>query len=326
MDYKISGDSIIDIADAIREKTESSEPMLLSEMPDAIRAIETGGKEEVISMEDYLALTEEEKMNGKSYYIYDAQNEGREIQPVIYSDDEREIGVWRDGKPLYQKTFISNYVTPSHTSGAKNVNITIDVHDCNIETLVKAFGIWERWAGDDTKLLIQYGSYEGDGYERSRIRIDSENGYTNGRMNLYMYTDGTDWQQVTLQYTKTTDVAGSGVWTTSGIPAVHYDGNEKIIGTWFGETLYERTFDCGQMGYNTTVDYNHDITDISRIVEFNGLIYDRSNLKSINPLPIINGGSDYIRCGANETKIWFKCQDSWSSYNAIVTLRYTKTS
>ena len=42
---------------------------------------------------------------------------------------------------------------------------------------------------------------------------------------------------VTLQYTKTTDVAGSGDYTTLGIPTVHYSTNEQVIGTWLGETL-----------------------------------------------------------------------------------------
>lgn len=30
-------------------------------------------------------------------------------------------------------------------------------------------------------------------------------------------------------------------YARSGANAVHYDGNEKVIGTWFGETLYEKT-------------------------------------------------------------------------------------
>ena len=40
------------------------------------------------------------------------------FQPVIYSEDEREIGVWTNGKPLYEKTFVYDNVSYSG-----NVNI-----------------------------------------------------------------------------------------------------------------------------------------------------------------------------------------------------------
>jgi hypothetical protein len=36
--------------------------------------------------------------------IYGLQYSSPNLQPVIYSEDEREIGVWIDGKPVYEKT------------------------------------------------------------------------------------------------------------------------------------------------------------------------------------------------------------------------------
>ena len=48
---------------------------------------------------------------------------------------------------------------------------------------------------------------------------------------------------ITIQYTKTTDTAGSGTWTPQGVPAVHYSTAEHVIGTWVdGKTLYEKTW------------------------------------------------------------------------------------
>ena len=47
---------------------------------------------------------------------------------------------------------------------------------------------------------------------------------------------------LTMQYTKTTDTAGSGKWTPQGVPAIHYSTDEQVIGTWIdGSTLYEKT-------------------------------------------------------------------------------------
>ena len=47
---------------------------------------------------------------------------------------------------------------------------------------------------------------------------------------------------ITIRYTKSTDIAGSGIWTPSGIPAVHYSTEEQVVGTWIdGKTLYQKT-------------------------------------------------------------------------------------
>ena len=49
----------------------------------------------------------------------------------------------------------------------------------------------------------------------------------------------------TIKYTKTTDVAGAGLFVPSGIMAVHYSTTEQIIGTWLGETLYQKVVATG---------------------------------------------------------------------------------
>lgn len=98
------------------------------------------------------------------------------FSPIIYSEEEREVGVWTDNKPLYAKTVTTGGSVPS---GA---------------TLV---------------------------YRQELSNKDC------------------------IYYTKDSDVAGSGEYNTLGIPNVHYDGNEKVIGTYFGETLYEKTVNTG---------------------------------------------------------------------------------
>ena len=73
----------------------------------------------------------------------------------------------------------------------------------NVETVVDLYGIWQRWAGDEAHLLYQFGSGEVS-YGQAWLRVDSENNYTNGRILMTFKTDGTDWQCVTIRYTKTT--------------------------------------------------------------------------------------------------------------------------
>lgn len=110
------------------------------------------------------------------YYKIVGIKYGGNLSPIIYSTEEREVGVWTDNKPLYAKTVTTGGSVPS---GA---------------TLV---------------------------YRQELSNKDC------------------------IYYTKDSDVAGSGEYNTLGIPNVHYDGNEKVIGTYFGETLYERTVNTG---------------------------------------------------------------------------------
>lgn len=71
-DVLINDNSMYDIGDAIREKLGVSDTYTPAEMPAAIRAIETGGRERELTLAEYNALTEEEKMDGTTYYITDA--------------------------------------------------------------------------------------------------------------------------------------------------------------------------------------------------------------------------------------------------------------
>lgn len=289
--------------------------------------------EEIISYADYMALTEEEKNNGTSYYIYDAQSDGKEIQPVIYSLEEREIGVWTDGKPLYQKTFLPNYQS-SYSSGSHEINVEVDIHDLNVDTIVNLFGAWERYAGDLSRLLYQFGSGESQ-YGDAWLRVDSENGYHNGRLNATIKSENTDWQCITIQYTKTTDTAGSGNFVPSGVPAVHYDGNEKIIGTWFGETLYEKTIVINSgitTGHEKSI--AHGISNIDEVVYYD-VNYKQSNTLRKAFVPVFNASgtsdvnTDWIlnACGVDRTNIILDIGSSVAStIDAIyVIIQYTKS-
>lgn len=167
------------------------------------------------------------KLNGVNYW---GSNYGAGIvAPMIYSDEEREVGVWRDGKPLYQKTV---KVTSS------SAHSTIIAHGiANIENVVHVFGILDR--ADSVFLPTNYSRWDGTSEDLVGCHA------TTTDIALYVNTSAYYGKTVyvTLQYTKTTDTAGSGNLTPSGAVAVHYSTNEQVIGTWVdGKPLYQKTY------------------------------------------------------------------------------------
>lgn len=176
------------------------------------------------------------------------------FSPIIYSEEEREVGVWTDNKPLYAKTVTTGGSVPS---GA---------------TLV---------------------------YRQELSNKDC------------------------IYYTKDSDVAGSGEYNTLGIPNVHYDGNEKVIGTYFGETLYERTWKLTipnqSGGYMFT---EGAISNLKMVVE---------NSWSVNGLGMRTGVPWYDSASlyfddhvASGIEFWFK-SNNYAGQTLIYTAKYTKT-
>ena len=164
-----------------------------------------------------------------SYKIYGIQTgtTHSKFQPVIYSTEEREVGVWKDGKPLYEKTFYyeSNIGTNSTTEIADLSSLNPDTI-LPIKTTIDEAG----WAVLDLPC------------EGFRLQIS----YTNKKASL-INSSTLSFQPArvnfVVQYTKSTDTAGSGSWTPQGVPAVHYSTEEQIIGTWIdGSTIYEKTY------------------------------------------------------------------------------------
>ena len=235
--------------------------------------------------------------------------------PIIYSTDEREIGVWTDNKPLYEKTIIVNSIT--HTG-------EIDVSSLNIDTVVKMNGIANypnnQWVNfpfyhNDNYYVRVYYIIDGDG-EISDNSIYFEVG--SGAQGLY--TNGF----LTLQYTKTTDVPGSGSYNTLGVPAVHIDSDEKVIGTYFGETLYEKTVQLTSLSTQITIP---NTSNIIELVDIHG--YIKSNSYSCSYLIPYSDSADYcssvLLYGTGVQIV----MSNWFVNNCdeiILTMRYTKTS
>ena len=178
-----------------------------------------------LTQAQYDALPASKLTDGVLYCIKDdGIVEGDKYAPIIYSLDERVVGVFTDGKPLYQKTIHKTNVTPSSTD---TVLVLASEISPNLDSVRRISGMFGR-------MQVNSSPYGTDGYN-----VVWGTGSTYYHYNWYNENAPHVW--LTYQYTKTTDVPGSGHWGTDGVPMVHYDGTEKVVGTWFGETLYEKT-------------------------------------------------------------------------------------
>lgn len=244
----------------------------------------------------------------KHYKVYGVvQGTNGIYAPVIYSDTERVIGVWRDGKPLYQKT-IDIAPLPNRTS--KEIQL-----DADIERVIsmRGYGIdandkWNVFLNDVVPTNVT-------GSIRVFFNTATKKLYINTGENLTSYTEA----YVTIQYTKTTDVAGSGNWNTDGVPTHHYSTNEQVIGTWIdGKPLYEKTFELTQ-----ELDLTQNTWVKSEL--------DQGTMKGLYYVLFTNSlGAclNNIVGGFIDNKIAFNSPRTInliSSENTKVTLQYTKT-
>lgn len=153
----------------------------------------------------------------------------------IYSTQEREIGVWHNGKPLYQKT-IHISALPSTIA-----RVTAYAHSISdIDEICDYEGIVHYSSGGASKFdrlaMGDQGTLNINNAGCIIAYVDKTN------ININVGSDrSTCSADFTIKYTKTTDVAGSGLWVPNGEPAEHYSTDEQVAGTWLGETMYKRT-------------------------------------------------------------------------------------
>lgn len=191
------------------------------------------------------------------------------IQPIIYSLEEREVGVWTDGKPLYQKSFECSI---SVGSSWVNTNITLE----NVDKLIHCYG-GNKWGSGSNGTAVY------------NIMADMT---SNNKIELCIPGWSAGVKYFTLLYTKTTDTPGSGTWTPSGVPAHHYSTEEQVIGTWVdGKPLYENVLYFNQpfefVTTNTWTETPFNASGIEEIIM--GRLQDGSGCNSCISTGIRNG-------------------------------------
>ena len=235
--------------------------------------------------------------------------------PALYSEEEREVGVWTDGKPLYQKTWVKQ-LPASHDNDNYSFYID-DTSNLNIETQVSASGFLKT--SDGSTAALNGGIVDLPGWNYG-IHINT----TTKILQLYSYHQNTTFGNgvaiITLQYTKTTDQPGSGTFLTDGTPSHHYSTSEKVVGTWIdGSTIYERTI---QLTANlvtndtswTQVQYDNPVTNMRYLID----------------CKVLDGTGTYLveRFSSNNQMLSAASKYSGTSWNAgtYMTIQYTKSS
>lgn len=236
--------------------------------------------------------------------------------PIIYSTDEREVGAWVDDKPLYQRTFDKRSLYLSDNTWSNNILGTTGIHIVDYEGYF--------CLGADAEPSISY-SYYRSSSEYFTATIDTSYSDINVRPNMNygaIYAG-----LITIWYTKDSDVPGSGSYGSLGVPMVHYDDTEKVVGTYFGKTLYEKSYTnfSSLTGQSRTLDFGLSGIDKIWYVSEGCIISD-----GLYPFPYIHWDPSNIVGGfwdLNDGSPRFEFRTGSQSTGAVIntfTIRYTK--
>ena len=222
---------------------------------------------------------------------------------LIYSEEEREVGVWTDGKPLYQKTVSFNVNSNYNTIQTLAHGIS-DIDNVNIT---------EYFVRQSNGTIIPNGFYFDTSYALSV--------YAPNKTNIsvrYAWGTTAGTLYATLQYTKTTDQPGSGIWTTTGEYAHHYSTDEHIVGTWIdGSTLYEKSIVLNSSFSVSTGNWADLNVTLGNIEIRNSIAYRPDNKGTCNPTA--------ARCRDDNYYIGFLYPLSITfPVGSVFTIQYTK--
>ena len=211
----------------------------------------------------------------------------------IYSTEERQVGVWIDGRPIYKRTYdLGSDVSVSYNSWTTLSNVIIP----NLDFIVEGYGT--NTGGTYTPLQTTWV------VATHAIQIQTpRNNYT---QNVRYFT---------IFYCKDNDVGGAGIWTPSGSYARHYSDDEQIIGSWRGKTLFGRIFDLGSdVNVMPTTWYYSSITitNLSEIIDCFGVNTSGTNY----PLMAYH---------TNGTVNLLACRQTNAANVRYISLEYTKT-
>lgn len=236
----------------------------------------------------------------------------------LYSTDEKIVGQWIDGKPLYQKSVVNTYTT---FPVGDNVNIILNdlSNDFEYAHIVRMDAYYDN--GAIVSDMINTFKHSNSDYNIICFNLSHA---TNEILSPFVFFPhiGSNFNTIakykivkivtTIEYTKTTD-------TTIAIgDGNDYSTEEQVVGTWIdSKPLYQKTW----TGLSVTV-----TTDNTKWQLFSDVVVPNGNL--IDAMFLRNGQMKIVpqECwirpttGVLETLYWPE-----SRTISDVTLRYTKT-
>lgn len=243
-----------------------------------------------------MSLTNEQitAKNFKEFYAQIRPYLNGQVPPVfnkfsksdLYSTDEKIIGRWIDGKPLYQKTieFTNAIAVPS--SDWLDSGITVS----NGGTVVDSVAMY------GTSNTVPWVT----------AKISSNKLYLNSAVN------GSNINKITVKYTKTTDSPVSVGNDTD------YSTTEKIVGTWIdGKPIYQKTVASTLISSSGWTDQPHNISniDFAQIIGFSIANYTLGGTNNNSLMAHV--GTVNLEIYNNNSGLYGK--------TAYVTFQYTKT-
>lgn len=220
----------------------------------------------------------------------------------MYSTDEKMIGQWIDGKPIYQKNITYNVV-----NCVPNQYTTVtSVASLNIDSLISAR--FRKWYGDgdSTSGFINPFNYSVE----------------NNDLVVYMIGANDRTNSCIIQYTKTTDSP-----VAIGIDT-DYSTEEKIIGTWIdGKPIYQKTIYISAFGNRTTLEIDTGIVNFDRLIDIEASVFDLDTYYGVGYTN--NTYPNYSIAGISVTNAGMlkidNREQNMSNCNGYITLKYTKT-
>lgn len=222
----------------------------------------------------------------------------------MYSADEKMIGQWVDGKPLYQRCFSTSeaYTITNSWTDILNTGLT-NFYPISCKVIDDQSGLYEN----NFKVYIGYtGQYAG---------IVQAQAITTTSIPLPLGT------VIIIKYTKTTDSPISIGNDTD------YSTDEKITGTWIdGKPLWQKTVNFGTLPNKTMKTVSAGISNLDYLVSMEALGFSSGwGIPIPNAHPEVLGNAIYMDYDSGLIRV-FTNSDKSSITNCYVTLRYTKTS
>ena len=227
-----------------------------------------------------------------NYQFYDLSGQG--VEANNFSTNEKVIGTWIDGKPLYQKT-VDCGTLPNNTTKTVAHGIS------NLDEVKTVFGYGYR-SSDATSIFFPDNSL-------LAVWIKGNDIYLSDSADRSSYTES----YVTIQYTKTTDTA-----VASG---------EKIVGQWIdGKPLYEKVFTSEFPNMNSDTNISLSSYNIDVVTYLNAIIIgtDSPLIPAYMGTGVSITGNVFITPD-KVLKLRNNNHETYSGKTTYITLHYTKT-
>lgn len=236
----------------------------------------------------------------------------------LYSTDEKIIGQWVDGKPLYQKTFTGT--SPSTTGTSVSTGLT------NVDYCFVKEGVIENSLTYVAN--VTFINSDTDGNVNHAVSVlakkdGSEIYFAYNRKGSTVYFASKPYI-ITLCYTKSTDSAISIGFDTD------YSTTEKIVGTWIdGKPIYQKTVEFTTPSAASDQPFSYlptiPFTDMDILIKVEGRVNRSDGWIAPCGLVIDNYTKFYFDLNKNIQRIYFGLGTRTVNQPAYLTFYYTKT-